>query len=230
MRLKRFNLVLEVSKISLADIENHKIMSIDKEKRERILNAAMREFCNGYKKASTDVIVKEAGISKGLLFHYFNTKKELFIFLYNYSINVLMSEFLIKINLNESDILIRLWDMIKLKVELMYIYPDIFDFLIEAQYNTKEGLERDLEIQYKEITNEVYTKLFSNIDTSLFRDNYDIQKVINMITWTLQGYTEKEILINKTSIKECQLNIDKTLKDVEEYMNFFRKLLYKEES
>ncbi|WP_369818761.1 TetR/AcrR family transcriptional regulator [Anoxybacillus sp. B7M1] len=27
---------------------------------------------NGYEKASTDVITRRAGISKGLLFHYFN--------------------------------------------------------------------------------------------------------------------------------------------------------------
>ena len=51
-----------------AEIE--KFLKLDDEKRDRILNAAMKEFRYGYVKASTDIIVKEAGISKGLLFHY----------------------------------------------------------------------------------------------------------------------------------------------------------------
>ena len=45
-------------------------------KRQRILDAAIREFAeHGYDKASTNSIVKEAGIAKGLLFHYFGSKK-----------------------------------------------------------------------------------------------------------------------------------------------------------
>ena len=46
--------------------------NLKKEKQDRMINAALKVFAmNGYQKASTDDIVKEAGISKGLLFHYF---------------------------------------------------------------------------------------------------------------------------------------------------------------
>ena len=54
---------------------NDKFYDIKSDKQERIINAAIKVFAeNGYKKASTDVIVKEAEISKGLLFHYFTNK------------------------------------------------------------------------------------------------------------------------------------------------------------
>ena len=60
-------------------------MSLSEEKQQRILNAALKEFAQkGYKNASTNQIVKEADISKGLLFHYFKNKKQLFLFLYDY--------------------------------------------------------------------------------------------------------------------------------------------------
>lgn len=58
----------------------HKVMRIEDEKRERIIVAAMQEFVKGYRNASTDRIVQSADISKGLLFHYFGTKKKLFFF------------------------------------------------------------------------------------------------------------------------------------------------------
>lgn len=53
--------------------------SLNPEKREKIFNAAAEEFAeNGYRKASVNNIVKNAGISKGSLFQYFSTKMNLF--------------------------------------------------------------------------------------------------------------------------------------------------------
>lgn len=49
------------------------------------MNAAISVFATqGYAHASTDEIVKRAGISKGLLFHYFISKQGLYDFLYDY--------------------------------------------------------------------------------------------------------------------------------------------------
>ena len=54
------------------------LKNIDAEKRDRIINSAIDEFAMyPYEKASTNNIVKNAGISKGLLFHYFENKQEL---------------------------------------------------------------------------------------------------------------------------------------------------------
>lgn len=56
-----------------------KFINLEAEKRERIINAALKEFAQkGYDKASTNEIIKEAGISKGSLFFIpaaeFNTR------------------------------------------------------------------------------------------------------------------------------------------------------------
>ena len=51
------------------------------DKKELILSAGMKEFSQKpYKEASTDSITKACGISKGLLFHYFGSKKEFYLF------------------------------------------------------------------------------------------------------------------------------------------------------
>lgn len=51
------------------------------DKKEQILSAGMKEFSQkSYKEASTDSITKACGISKGLLFHYFGSKKEFYFF------------------------------------------------------------------------------------------------------------------------------------------------------
>ena len=64
---------------------NEKFFALPEEKRRRIVNAAMEAFGkNEYKRASTDDIAARAGISKGLLFHYFGSKKELYFYLYRH--------------------------------------------------------------------------------------------------------------------------------------------------
>lgn len=54
-------------------------MDISGEKREQIIRAAMKNFSkNGYRKTVMDEIVADAGVSKGLVFHYFGSKKALY--------------------------------------------------------------------------------------------------------------------------------------------------------
>ena len=51
------------------------------DKKELILSAGMKEFSQKpYKEASTDSITKACGISKGLLFHYFGSKKAFYFY------------------------------------------------------------------------------------------------------------------------------------------------------
>ncbi|MBC1645335.1 TetR/AcrR family transcriptional regulator, partial [Listeria welshimeri] len=47
------------------------ISKLDKKRKIAILNSALKEFTiKGYDEASTNVIAKEADISKALMFHY----------------------------------------------------------------------------------------------------------------------------------------------------------------
>ena len=51
------------------------------EEQERILEACITEFAqNGFTQASTNAIIKRAGIPKGTLFYFFGSKKELYLY------------------------------------------------------------------------------------------------------------------------------------------------------
>lgn len=47
--------------------------------RQRILDAALREFSRGYESASLNNVCAENGISKGIIYHYFKDKDELYL-------------------------------------------------------------------------------------------------------------------------------------------------------
>ena len=64
---------------------NDKFFDLKKEKQDSMIGSALKVFAlNGFSHASTDEIVAEASVSKGLLFHYFYSKAGLYSFLIEY--------------------------------------------------------------------------------------------------------------------------------------------------
>ena len=56
---------------------NEKFWDLNKIKQRSMIGGALKVFArDGFRHASTDEIVLEAGISKGLLFHYFYNKTD----------------------------------------------------------------------------------------------------------------------------------------------------------
>lgn len=73
---------------------NENFYELKKEKQDMMINGAMEVFAkNGYKKASTDEMVKVSGVSKGLWFHYFGNKLGLYDFVVGYGIKYAIMEY-----------------------------------------------------------------------------------------------------------------------------------------
>ena len=75
-------------------MELEKFEKINNEKKEKIIKSAIKEFIEeGFTGASTNTIVKNAGISKGSLFNYFENKENLYIYLVKINMEKLLSNF-----------------------------------------------------------------------------------------------------------------------------------------
>jgi AcrR family transcriptional regulator len=207
------------------EIESHKIMSMEPEKRDRIINAAMREFSKGYKNASTDEIVKEAGISKGLLFHYFGSKEKLYEFIILDSIDLMTSNYFDLINFEQTDILDRIWQMSLLKMDLSRKYPLLFEFATAAYVNERENPSKFAET-FREIQSKVAVNAFKNIDYSVFKDGIDPEKAINIIWWSLMGYANS-LVPDEKNIADFKLEYERYLSEMQEYFDIFKKIFYR---
>ncbi len=201
---------------------------LDEEKKIRIINAALKEFgSKGYDNASTNSIVKEANISKGILFHYFKNKKQLFLYLYDYCVEVCSEEIYGKIDQEERDIIKRLQQISLIKLDLIRIYPGMIKFIEVAYLESSPDIKNELDEKNKKFINENYTKVFNNIDVTMFKDGVDVDKVISMIQWTFEGIAESEQKkLSALSVKE--IDYDRLFKESEEYIEIFRKAFYKD--
>jgi len=202
-----------------------KFQNLETEKQERILNAAMKEFAKkGYKNASTNEIVKEAAISKGALFHYFKNKKELFLFLYDYSVEYLTNEILKKFNYEEGDIFLRMEQIMMLKIENFKRHPQMYDFFLAAYMEDCDEVKSELESKNKVITESGYSKIYEGIDFSKFRETIDVKKAIEIINWTLEGFSNREAeKLKNFSYEES----DELLKEINTYLEILKKSFYK---
>ncbi|ENQ3108562.1 regulatory protein, tetR family [Bacillus sp. 491mf] len=203
-----------------------KFLNLDQDKQDRIINAAMKEFAQkGYDKASTNEIVKEAGISKGLLFHYFQNKKQLYIFLYEHMIDTLLKKITEKINWDEKDIFARYRQISLLKIEIYKIYPEMLNFAKSAYTDSSSAIKIDINCKAKEILERSYNQLFSDIDFSKFKKGIDIKKAINIINWTIEGFAY-QVQEKALSLSLDQIDIEGTMAEMEEYLEILRISLY----
>lgn len=166
---------------------NGKFFDLAKEKQDRMINAALKVFAeNGYKGASTDDIVKEAGISKGLLFHYFTNKIGLYTFVYDYSVRYMMLEMTTMVNEKETDFfeIYKQTESAKLKILKNYAYMQ--EFLNRAEYEDVSEALLAIEDK-KKMMAECYEKLRSQIDFSIFKPEVEIDKLVKMLDLTIQG-------------------------------------------
>lgn len=204
-----------------------KFLSLETEKQTRILNAALKEFAQkGYKNASTNEIVKLAEISKGLLFHYFRNKKELYLFLFDYCIEVLVDDFYNKINLSESDIIARLRQFSMVKVKMLERYPDIIRFVEVAHMEDSIEVKNEIEVRINKLSDNNLKKAFEGIDVSKFKVGIDVEKAINIIIWIFEG-------ISNTEIKKAKLtplgkiDYDRIIVEADVYIEMFKEWFYK---
>jgi len=208
-----------------------KFQALPEEKRERIINAAMKEFLIGYKNASTDNIVREAGISKGLLFHYFGTKERLYNFLIDHAITIMQQEYVGLINIIEPDILESVWQLSLLKQDVSAKYPVIFDFMVAvfADVTSKNESTAANLARFQAEQAKILAQVYTAADHSLFREDIDPKVAMEIITWTLQGYGQSKMKIAEGAElgQTARENYDSFLEEFQQILNTLRMCFYK---
>ena len=204
-----------------------KFLGLDSEKQDRIINAAIKEFAQkGYDSASTNEIVKEAGISKGLLFHYFQSKKQLFFFLFDYCYNLVADEFYKKIDLTERDFFKRIRQTVRIKMDLQSKYPEILTFIQEAFMQDSPEIKDEFDKKKQELNAVNIGIIYDGIDLSKFRDDVDVQKVLKVISWTFEKMSDEELKKAKM-VPGHKIDYEKVFLEAEEYFEIFIKCFYK---
>ncbi len=168
-------------------------MVLDKQKdtKKKILDSAFNVFVsNGYNDTTMSHIVKESGLSKGAIYHYYSSKKELFASLIDHWEIFSFPDFYSKDNKNESaeDTLIRFADTV---YDVFCSKPDVF--LAEIEFWALANKDREIKERSKILYDKILTLFelvlnkgvrnneFKSIDTEIIA--MELLSVFQGINW-----------------------------------------------
>lgn len=201
--------------------------NLSDEKRNRIIEASMKEFSEkGYMRASTNEIVKNAGISKGLLFHYFKSKKNLFLYLFDRIVDEFVAAFYEFIDDSSSDIFDRLMSWTIVKFRLYYRKPLEYRFLTVSIYDSPEEIKEDILKRYEGINREVLEKFMENLDLSSFRKDVDINRALSFIMTSIEAIGNNYIKMYNHDIDKLVADKDKIIDDLKSCINILKYGIY----
>lgn len=175
---------------------NEKFFDLNREKQDKMINAALKVFAeNGYRHASTDTIVKEASISKGLLFHYFTSKMGLFSFLFDYSVKYMLFEFDRLISPKETDYFTIHKEMERAKLNVLRSYPYMNEFIEKSLQENQLDVIETIELSKNNYL-DTLSKYYSQGNHSFLRNDISVTQLDNLIRYTVDGLTKDQLQTN----------------------------------
>lgn len=192
--------------------------------KEKILNAALQEFGQkGYVLASTNNICKNNDISKGLLFHYYKTKDELFLICVEKCFEALCSYMKQHITVETACPEEILNQFFEIRFNFFKEYPLYEQIFYTAMIHTPEHLQEKIEQKRAEM-NALNIKLINNMMSKLqLKEDVDKESVIQII-YGYSNYVQMKYKGDYSKSKEARKEV--LTKHKEEIKNMIMMLFY----
>lgn len=164
----------------------------DTEKHLRLMNAAAACFARyGYKKTAVDEIVRAAGISKGLFYHYYADKKTLYLDLYDTYTELLKKALREQVDREQTDLVERLKQISRIKLGFMEQCPALWDFLYAAYYEEHPDVAPAIREKNAALVEGSGEGSAANIDWTALREGVSPEQAVRLVTWLADGFVRQ---------------------------------------
>ena len=160
------------------------------ERRNRILQTALYHFAvHGYARTSTNRIAAEAGTAKGLVFHYFGSKRNLFLGCLQLVLDTFGSELCVFLSVKSPDFIQRMQGFLRLKKMWLQQHPMEYrllarlpDLPVELQAAATKCLDRWQGQQ---------RALVTDLDETPWNPQVNPNQVIEMVALLTEGIDQR---------------------------------------
>lgn len=200
-----------------------KFLALPEEKRKGIIDAGLSTFGRvGYKKASVNDIATAAGISKAMIFHYFGSKKQMYLYLMQYAcdriIEAFTSEMLPK---TQTDFFDRILVGMMIKLQVLKAHPSFLQFLMSVYYETDPEVAQEIAdfLKYSERFRGELT--LTDIDREKFKPGVEPELVLKILVKCAEGYVS-------TPQVPTTLDVEQLVEEFRAIIKVMRNNFYKE--
>ena len=176
------------------------------DKPARILRAALEEFAEkGYRAASTNRIAGQAGVAKGLVFHYFGNKQALYLAVYDWIAEELMSAMEAAIAEAPADLFERVFQVSARKLALMRETPLRTRFALRTRTAPRE-IRALLHARSQQANQQrMVARLLEGVDTSQLRPGVSKEEAMEAIMTISAGLENMVTALLETDAPEPDL-------------------------
>lgn len=198
---------------------NGKFFDLKKEKQDRMINGALKVFAEqGYRHASTDDIVREAGISKGLLFHYFGSKLGVYTFVYDYSVRYMTLELSSCVDNKCTELFELMRQVEAARMHAMRGYPYMQQFLNRSL--TEDVSEVLLAIEEKkDLLTDAYDSIWSRVDYTALSETVNGEMLRKMMDFSIKGLMTERM-------QDDSFQPEMLYEEVSEYLDMMKRIVY----
>ncbi|QSO51674.1 TetR/AcrR family transcriptional regulator [Alicyclobacillus curvatus] len=167
-------------------------LNLPKEKQDEILLASLREFAEkGFDLASTNEIVKQAGISKGVLFKYFEDKESLFIHVFETVLDAVMETSVHTDAATIDDVFEWFKRMAETRVQFFMERPLTYRLMMRALKDPQHPVYAKVYEYSFQFTNRFMAQLATELPMHKLREGMSWEKVFAIVTLISLGMNEK---------------------------------------
>lgn len=197
-------------------------------KAQHVLKCALAAFSeHGYRNASTNQIIKEAETSKGILFHYFGSKKQLFLTVLDECLDVFEQYLENEIKELPPDVLSRYLTLATAKVKMFMEYPMIYRLVSDAFRDVPEELQEEIAKRQQRVQARYASYFLKDADYSAFSPEFEREKVVQLVYSVLDLLTHQYMEQFKHLPDRGLSQLPEIIRAFEAYMNMLKKGIYK---
>lgn len=200
---------------------NSGFFTLPQEKQQAVINAGFKIFAlYPYNKAPMSEIAGAAGISKSLLFYHFKNKKELYIFLWQKSVELIRCALQEQGVLETDDYFEMLRRSLRGKSRLMKSYPYASEFSMRAYFEGEREFSEDIRHSFLKLEADSWNKVWQRIDKSKLRDDIDPLLMYREMVWASDGFMHQ--MVNSRNME-----FDRIEKEFEKLIDMWEKVYQK---
>lgn len=153
--------------------------NLPEEKQKRVLETALEEFSEkGYQGASINLIVSKLGIAKGSIYQYFSDKKSLFLYIFDYAVELVRKRLKqVKQETREAPTFERIRRSLLAGVDFIEQHPFIYRGYLKMMFEREAPFRQELLQRIRLFSSEYLTSLLTE-----GRERGEVRKDIDLET------------------------------------------------
>lgn len=197
---------------------------ISEDKKNTIIKSGITEFSKkSYSEASTDEITKNSGISKGILFHYFGSKKEFYCYCLQQALERLITE---QLEHKENDFYEIIFSFMEEKFSVCRKFPEEMRFVnMAARETNSQVFEQRNEVlaKYMKKVKEKSAKVMAKAVATLNLKESNTKKITEAFILYTGAIINRYLEVYKEAPDQFFQQSEEIKAEIREYMDF---LLY----